>query len=199
MDAHKPIRQRLLTVLAMLAVLVYAAWVSDVAYAQTPSPNNPSSGELVEEPNRFDGTTLTFTGEVIGEAMDRGDMAWIHINDDSYYLENVEEGARLGGYNSGHAVWIPEDQLSAVAHYGDYRHEGDVVTVRGTFNAACAEHGGDMDIHAVSLSVDVPGRDVVDEVKPAKAATAAILGLLAALLFLIHRARGRASERGTSR
>lgn len=193
--------QRTWTQMCAVFVLVAVMLPAIPALAQTASPNSPSSGELVEEPKRFDGTEVEFTGEVIGEVMVRGENAWIHINDDAYYLKNVEEGAKLGGYNSGMAVYLPAGLTDPITFYGDYKHEGDVVTIRGTFNAACAEHGGDMDIHADDLSVDLPGRSVVDEVMPWKLALAAVLALLALGLFVaqrrseIARALGRASQR----
>lgn len=152
-----------------------------------PSPNDPPSGELVERPAQYDQTTVTFTGEVIGEAMVRGEYAWIHLNDDAYHLANVEEGATLGGYNSGMAVWLPAAETTAIGYFGDYRHEGDVITVEGTFNATCAEHGGDMDIHALSLRVLRAGREVADPVSRAKVIWAVVLSALAGLAFFAER------------
>lgn len=181
-------------VLLAVVLLAAAAFVAppSTAWAKPPavptvSPNDPSSGDLVEDWETFDGAQVSFTGEAIGERMVRGENAWIHVNDDAYYERNIEEGASLGGYNSGHAVWLPASEAGKIGVFGDYGHEGDVVTVRGTFNAACAQHGGDMDIHAASLVVDVPGREVVDRVKVEKVAAAGILGLLAVGLYLTHR------------
>lgn len=151
------------------------------------SPNDPTSGELVERPAQYDRTTVSFTGEAIGEVMVRGDGAWIHLNDDAYHVANVEEGAALGGYNSGMAVWVPAAETAVIERYGDYRNTGDIVTARGVFNAACAEHGGDMDIHAVSLRVVRQGREVADAVSGAKVAWALALSALAALAFLADR------------
>jgi hypothetical protein len=142
---------------------------------------------LVEAPKTYDGTSVRFTGEAIGEAMKRGDMAWVHLNDDAYYLKNVEEGAHLGGYNMGMPVWLPAGMADSIEHFGDYKHEGDVVTVTGTFNAACAEHGGDMDIHATTLEVVQTGREVVDPVHPNKVAWAVVLSVLALTLYVLDR------------
>jgi len=151
------------------------------------SPNEASSGALVESPKEFDGTTLTFEGEAIGEAMVRGNNAWIHVNDDAYYLENVEEGAALGGYNSGMAIWLPAEEAAKITLFGDYKHEGDVVKVEGVFNAAGAEHGGDLDIHATSLSVVSEGRSAADPVKLPKVLWAFGLALLAWGLWFTNR------------
>jgi len=151
------------------------------------SPNEASSGTLVESPKKFDGTSVTFEGEAIGEAMVRGDMAWIHVNDDAYYLRNVEEGAALGGYNSGMAIWLPASEAEKIAHFGAYKYEGDVVRVEGVFNAACAEHGGDMDIHATSLEIVAAGRPAVDPISSVKLAWALGLALLAGGLWVTNR------------
>lgn len=151
------------------------------------SPNSPSSGRLVEESKRFDGTAVVFEGEAVGEAMTRGEYAWLHLNDDAYYLRNVEEGAELGGYNSGMPVWVPVREAVKVTTFGDFKHEGDVVRVEGTFNAACAEHGGDIDIHATAVAVVRAGHPARDPVRPGKVAWAFGLGLVAALLYAVHR------------
>ncbi|MCE5191280.1 MAG: hypothetical protein LLG08_05920 [Actinomycetia bacterium] len=155
------------------------------------NPNKASSAVLVESPKEYDGTTVTFTGEAIGEAMVRDDKAWIHLNDDAYYLKNVEEGAHLGGYNSGMAVWIDASLAKRIQFFGDYKHEGDVVKISGTFNAACAEHGGDMDIHATSLEIVKPGRDAQDPVRSWKLLWALALALVAAVLYVLNRNWGK--------
>ncbi|MCX8007993.1 MAG: hypothetical protein N3B11_07805 [Coriobacteriia bacterium] len=151
------------------------------------NPNELSSGDLVERMREYDGMTVVFTGEAIGEAMVRGDGAWIHLNDDAYYEKNIEEGAPLGGQNSGMPVWVSATLAKKIRVFGDYKHEGDVVRVKGVFHDACAEHGGDTDIHAESLEVVRSGHAVVDEPKPRKLALAIGLSLLAATLFVVER------------
>jgi hypothetical protein len=188
--------RRIARSLASLSLLGLLAVTTGCRAAGTPepSPNEYSSTDLVESPKQLDGMEVTFAGEVIGEAMVRGDMAWLHINDDAYYVKNVEEGAQLGGYNTGMAVWLPADLLDEVDHYGDYRHEGDIVEVEGVFNAACPEHGGDMDIHATSLRLVQTGHEVVDPIRPQKVAWAAALVAVALGLYLIERFRFRGAE-----
>ena len=159
-----------------------------------PSPNDVSSAQLVETPAAFDGGEVTFAGEAIGEAMVRGDMAWLHLNDDAYHQLNTEEGTPLGGYNSGMAVWIPRELTDGIEHYGDHSDAGDIVQVIGTFKAACAEHGGDMDIHAASLEVVAPGRRVREPLNGDKAVWAAILALVAAAAYATDRMLIRTRE-----
>lgn len=147
----------------------------------------PTSGELVNEPKRFDGMRIEFKGEAIGEAMRRGENAWLHLNDDAYMLKNVEEGAPLGGFNSGMPVWAPGALADRVEVFGDYKHQGDVVRVEGVFNAACTQHGGDMDIHADSLRILAAGRDALDAVHPRKAVAAVALAIMAGALWYADR------------
>jgi hypothetical protein len=180
------------TAVFSLAMAAAPAFASDAAIP----PNKPNSTELIGKMNVpgdvtkglfWNGKTVTFHGEAIGEVMVRGDYAWIHLNDDAYMVKNVEEGAKLGGYNSGMAVWIPAGLTKAIDTYGDYQHEGSIVEVSGIFNAACREHGGDSDIHATSLVLLRAGHVVVDPVPPWKAILAVLLATIAGLLFWIER------------
>jgi len=172
----------------LMALLLLALFVVPAVAAEAPIPkNDPSSGQLVEKNKQYNGKTVTFTGEAIGEVMVRGDYAWIHLNDDAYMERNVEEGAKLGGYNSGMAIWVPSALTKQIDTYGDYKHEGSIVQITGTFNAACKEHGGDMDIHATSVTMIRPGHLVVDPVPGWKALLAAGLAALAGGLFWFDR------------
>jgi len=180
----------------LLAATAFAACVAPSSAVAFESPNDPSSGELVEAPAEWDARTVSFEGEAIGEAMHRPDGTWLHLNDDAYMYRNIEEGEPLGGYNTGMPVWIERDLAEKVTVFGDYTHEGDVVVVRGVFNAACAQHGGDMDIHATTLTVKVPGHVVREPVKPVKAAVAALMFLLAVGLGLVSRRTNTRESRG---
>jgi hypothetical protein len=176
----------------ILATLAGPAFAADAAIP----PNKPDSTELVGRQNVpgdvtkglfWNGKAVTFHGEAIGEVMVRGDYAWIHLNDDAYMIKNVEEGAKLGGYNSGMAIWLPAALTKQIDTYGDYQHEGSIVEVKGVFNAACKEHGGDLDIHATALTQMVPGHVVVDAVPAWKAALAVLLAAAAGLLYWFAR------------
>ncbi len=129
----------------------------------------------------------------------RGADAWIHLNDDAYMYKNVEEGAALGGYNTGMPVWLASGLTQSIGTFGDYRHQGDVVKVTGIFNAACAQHGGDMDIHATTLEVVAPGRPAFDPVKPGKVLAAVVLTLIAAGIWYSDRRLSHKERRGLAR
>lgn len=177
---------------AFLMTTACLAGAAEVALAIDPTgpavpKNDPGSAQLVEKPATYDGRSVRFAGEAIGEVMVRGENAWIHLNDDAYQERNIEEGAELGGYNSGMAVYVPADLVKRIDTYGDYKHEGSIVQVSGTFNAACREHGGDMDIHATRLDVLVPGHFVLDRVLPWKVWLALLLSAVAGALLVVER------------
>ncbi|MHB9002553.1 MAG: hypothetical protein ACYC6C_00625 [Coriobacteriia bacterium] len=176
---------RSIRLLAALTALILAVTLAGCKQETAPgdtTPNRVSSSELVERAGAADGDAVEFTGEAIGEAMVRGDDAWLHLNDDAYFRRNVEEGSGLHGFNSGMPVFLSSELADQVEVFGDYTHQGDIVTVRGTFNAACGEHGGDTDIHADSLTRETPGHRVFDE--PARWKIALAAGLSALVLAL---------------
>ncbi len=189
-------RNRFFPSMLLLAALFALAAAPAVA-AEAPIPkNNPDSTELVNKMNVpgditkglfWNGKTVTFHGEAIGEVMVRDSYAWIHLNDDAYMERNVEEGAKLGGYNSGMAVWISADLTKQIDTYGDYKHEGSIVEIEGVFNAACKEHGGDMDIHATGLRILRAGHVVDDPVQPWKVWLALALIAIAVGLWRLDR------------
>lgn len=156
------------------------------------NPNKYSSTELVEKPKIYNGTSLEFTGEAVGERMVRtglaGQGAWIHLNDDPYMEGGVSGGAPLSGYNSGMSVWVEDVTLTdAIETYGTYKHNGDIVKIAGIYNDACAEHAGDTDIHATTLVVLSKGKPIVDPVNTWKVPVVVILLGLAALMFSLNR------------
>lgn len=145
-----------------------------------------SSSTLVEEAKSRDGRTVCFMGEAIGEAMRRGNMCWIHLNDDAYMWKNIEEGTKLGGYNSGQAIWVRPELAAKIRFYGDYLYDGDVVKVTGIFHAACREHGGDMDIHAVQLEIVRVGYPIAHKVNHRRLLEGAFMFCLTGILFWVR-------------
>jgi hypothetical protein len=152
-----------------------------------------NSASLVENANLWSRRTVAFKGEAIGEALVQGSMAWIHVNDDPYMEKSAAAGGALSGYNSGHAIWLPSDLARKIKVFGDYRYQGDIVKVTGVFNAACPEHGGDMDIHATSLTILRSGHSIEHPVSANRGLAAAGLVALAAGLYGVRR---RATRRG---
>jgi hypothetical protein len=171
---------RIAASLAIVMVMVFSPLFSQS------KDQTVSSSTLVEKANFWDGRTVSFMGEAVGEAMQRGTMCWLHLNDDAYMWKNIEEGTKLGGYNSGQAIWVRNDLALKIRFFGDFLHEGDVVKVTGVFNAACREHGGDMDIHAVWLEIVRVGHPVVHHINRRLLVQGAFMLFLTGLLFWVR-------------
>jgi len=146
-----------------------------------------SSTEQIEQPKKWNGKTITYRGEVVGDILHRGDFAWINVNDDTYQDRSVEGGHKLAGYNSGQSVWVPSYLVEQIAYLGRYTASGDRVEVTGVFHAACPEHGGDMDIHAASLTIVKRGHDVGHSLDPRRVVAAIVLLVIAGALFAANR------------
>lgn len=179
-----------------LAVLLVACAFGVPGQAVALARSEPSSTELVDAPEAWDGLRITFVGEAVCGRMERADGVWLHLNDDAYMTMNVEEGAALGGFNSGMPIWVPSGVVEDVTLFGDHKHQGDICRVRGTFNAACEEHGGDMDIHAESVAVTSPGRRAADPVAAWKPPLVGLLGAAAFSLWVLNRREERRARRG---
>lgn len=102
-----------------------------------------SSTELIENAQAYDGKTIAYAGEVIGDIMRRGNFAWINISDGEKAIGIWLEGSLL-------------EQADLLA--GSYRSTGDLIEVIGDFHRACPEHGGDLDIHAFQIKRIALGR-----------------------------------------
>lgn len=114
---------------------------------------------LIEHAMTRDQQTVIIQAEAIGEVLERGEHAWINVND--------------GGNAIG--VYLTIDQAQQVKVFGGYANIGDTVKVIGIFNRACVEHGGEMDIHAASITVIKAGQPTIHEVSSLKFVMSIIL------------------------
>jgi len=96
-----------------------------------------TSDDLINSASEYDGKEVIYTGEVIGDIMRRGDNCWINVSDG----------------NNAIGIWLPLKETEMIKYTGQYRYRGDIVKVKGIFNRACSEHGGDLDIHTDSLEI----------------------------------------------
>ncbi len=110
--------------------------LSSVCFAQP-----VSSTDLIEHAKEYNGKVASFQGEAIGDIMKRGNFAWVNVND---------------GQNAI-GIWLKSDLTKGIKYTGRYKFKGDIIEVKGKFNRACIEHGGDLDIHADNLRVIKPG------------------------------------------
>jgi hypothetical protein len=125
---------------AVLIILLFVLIFSrQLSFAQ-----GVSSSDLIKNAAQYDGKLITYTGEVIGDVMLRGESAWVNINDG----ENA-----LG-------VWMSARLAKEINITGNYKSRGDTLEIVGVFHRACLEHGGDLDIHAQAFSKLTNGRIV---------------------------------------
>jgi len=138
-----------------------------------PLASSESGQALIENAGSFDSKAVTFRGEVIGVMM-RGDFAWVNIIDNGYAI----------------GVWCRAENAKKVSFVGDYSHVGDTVEVAGTFHMACAEHGGDLDIHAENFTIVALGREVDRSTSLPLAALSVVLAAVAIFItFYLWRIR----------
>lgn len=137
-----------------------------------------SSKELIKNAKLYDGKLVFYQGEVIGEAMSRGNFVWINVHDGE---------AALG-------VWVAKDLASTLSYFGSYKYQGDWVVVSGIFNRNCPQHDGDLDIHAFDLKKIKEGKLILEKnfqpkLKLARFGAVAIIFLL--LFKIIRRFKKR--------
>jgi hypothetical protein len=146
-----------------------------------------SSSDLIENSGKFDGQVVIFRGEVVGDILRRGEYAWITVNDDAYSRHPVREGGKLVGGNQGFGIWVPVEETREIRYIGGYKRRGDIVEIVGIFNQSCPQHGGDMNIHALELSVIEPGRYFQQILNLRRALVALLLMALSLTMFWLSR------------
>lgn len=159
------------TLLAVIALLLLVFPLSALADGTTVSSN-----ELIDRAKDYDNQSVVYEGEVIGDVLYRGDHAWLNVFD--------------GGNTIGCYVTAAEaKQITACGRYGV---RGDQIRVSGVFHRACAEHGGDLDIHADTLKILSAGGSVHMPLSRVVTILAIALPLPAAgALFLVWKRRAR--------
>lgn len=107
-----------------------------------------SSTELIKNAKQYDGKTVVYEGEVIGDVMVRGQYAWVNMNDG----------------NNAIGIWMNKDLARGIEYTASYSAKGDWVEVTGVFSRSCLQHGGDLDIHAQLVRRISPGRLVKEKI-----------------------------------
>jgi hypothetical protein len=130
-----------------------------------------TSSDLLNDAKQYNGKTVDYKGEVIGDVMIRGDYAWLHVNDGVIAI----------------GVWAPKAMIKDIRYAGDYHKKGDIVEVSGTFHRSCPEHGGDLDIHASEIKKVTPGSPVVQPISRKKAYLGAVSLMLVLLFYALKK------------
>lgn len=158
---------RRLVVIALCAALVLSVATRAVA---APAPLTPA--EAVALALESDGAPATVHGEALGEALAApGGKRWVNIG---------REGTAIG-------VVMTAEQAAEVPRFGLYRQRGATLEVSGVLNSACDEHGGDLDLHADTVSVLDEGGAIVDPLHPGKLWLAGASATIALALWARYR------------
>ena len=194
-------------ILILLFLGLLAAWRIPVS-ASAPMPVD--SAKMLYEAAEYDGKTVVFTGEIIGDVMKRENGTWINVSDGSNALgifvspslkitlsqisdtiasNPVPAGTQADNSNTG-SLMETSLQISDL-QAGTYRQSGDRVQITGIFHRACPDHGGDVDIHATALHLVAKGQSTSHDIRPVMAATAMLLLLPIAVLVRIILKRNR--------
>jgi len=156
-------RKSLIVNRVLLTAIAYCLLFT-AGYAQ----GTPST-ELINNAKTYDGKTVIYEGEVIGDVMARGDFAWVNLNDGKNAI----------------GIWMDKGSSAAITYEGNYKAKGDLLQVTGIFHRSCPEHGGDLDIHAQKVLKIGEGKPRPERFNTAKAGFAAILlGALCLVLIL---------------
>jgi len=146
-----------------LLVIIWSLYLGNCIFAAVPST------ELVDNAEKYDGQVIEYQGEAIGDIMNRRNHAWINVND----------GGRAIG------IFSDKNLSDQIKKTGSYNQIGDTVKIIGIFNRSCADHGGDLDIHARELYIVQGGHKVEHPVNQGKLVIAGLLflGVLATLII----------------
>lgn len=169
--------RRLAKVLAVTAVLL---GIPTPAMATAP-PLTLSTNEIVSLPPSEAGLDITMEGEAI--------LAALRSDDGHVFVNLLQDDTAVG-------VWMSREQADRIDGFGRYGRSGTFLRVEGVVNVACAQHGGDLDVHAAQVEVVSPSREAgLVLVPPSRLAIA--VGVVAAAgiewgLYKMLRRRSRA-------
>ena len=128
-----------------------------------------SSTELINQARLYDGKTVVYEGEVIGDIMVRGDYAWVNLHDGTNAI----------------GIWVPKGLIKDITYEGSYKSRGDWIEITGIFHRACPQHGGDLDIHCQGIRKISSGKQLSEHLNIGKRNFIFILaGLLCLILIL---------------
>ena len=157
-------------ILTPILLLAFSLLVSNFCFAQP-----VSSTELINNAKNYDGKTVAYSGEVIGDIMKRGEYAWVNVSDGQ---------AALG-------IWLPKDLTRDILYSGSFKFSGDWIEVAGIFQRACPQHGGDLDIHAQALRRISSGKLRIERINTEKRNFIFILSGILCLVLILRQSKQR--------
>lgn len=138
---------------------------------------------ILLKPDAYDNKNVEITGEVVGVAVRYGEGYFIQVNQDPYVERSIAEGGEQKGQNVSIAVFVKPEMFKKIKFFGDYRHKGDVVKIKGTFHISCPNHRGETDIHATRLLVLKEGYHLRENLNFTLALTSIVAFVVSLFLF----------------
>lgn len=172
-------------ILIALSGLMVSAVLQSPALAASGVDREVTSTDLLENADAYNEKKVVYSGEVVGEALKRGNNAWITVNDDHYSEKNRREYEELKGGNSGINIFCSYEDVEGIKYFGSYETKGDNVKVEGIFYMSSPEHGGDLMIEAESLEVIREGHKVKGKGIAVELIVASVLGMVVLLLGIV--------------
>ena len=104
--------------------------------------------DILAETSLHDGRVVQFVGEAIGDRVlddASGKYCWVTV-------ESMADGS-----DANISVYMTVEQAEQIDHFGRYGVTGTTLQIRGTFNQACSNHEGLVDVHATNVGVMARG------------------------------------------
>ncbi len=125
-----------------------------------------TSNDLLTNPDLYNGKTITYEGEVVGDIID----GWINVKDDN---------AAIGIYVGSNKL------IDEITYLGNYKTIGDIVQITGKFYKADPLHGGDLDIRAKKLEVVKIGTPIKHTIDKSKVTSLLMLFGITIFLYIL--------------
>ncbi|MFO7778725.1 MAG: hypothetical protein R6V28_10250 [Nitriliruptoraceae bacterium] len=146
-----------------------------------PRGGRVGSVQIYACPAAYDGLTVSYVGEVVGELLPRDGGAWAQVNDDDYALVTgpVVGHREHAGFNTGLSVWLDAPLVEDITAPGRPALRGDVVLLRGTILRADPDDGGGITLRATELETLAPPLEIDPPLHVLQVVVAGVLSVLA--------------------
>ncbi len=161
--------------------------------SDVPPQGRVTSEQVLACPMAFDGLSVTYVGEAIGELLPRDGGAWVLVNDDDYALDTgpLPTHRDFGGFSGGLRVWLPDELLDEIDGFGGPERRGTILELRGTVVRDDPDDAGGLTMRALSAEVVRESESIGAPFHAAQAVTASVLAVLAAGAWVLARRSNR--------
>jgi hypothetical protein len=148
-----------------------------------------SSAMVLACPAAFDGISVRYAGELVGDLLVRDGGGWVLVNDDDYALEvgPLPTHGEHRGTNSGLTVWLPHEFHVEVTGLGRPNQRGDVLAIEGEVVRADPRDGGGLTLRATGIEVLAASDTIGEPLDRPQLAFASAMTVIAAGLWLLRR------------